>query len=348
MSATRPSRLAGPLALLVAAASTAGVAVGHAPDPVLGSSFWAKDAVLTFRWRTGEVPPAAMQTAIKTAAADSNASKASRAATYSYTSSGSNPIEYGLDVTCGVNGIACFTRSVPSGFTMGFREHGHRFDWGSLKWCQMLTTPWPSGCFDVENIALDEFGHVEGLAHHVNSADDSDYGDAIVQTVARAKPTSGWNSHTYGRCDIATLQTKYDVPSASTKISTCLDLATTTALTASTTSISPGESVIFTATLRVGTSSGYGQLSANSLSGRSVSLQRRALGASSWTTVTTMSAGASAGTYVASSSPTSTYEWRASFTAPSTEGLRSSASASLPIAVGIPCSGSVRALVPCE
>ena len=348
MNPTRSLRRSAAAVALIAAVSVAGQAAGHGPDPVLGSSFWAKDTALSFRWRAGEVPPAALQTAIKAAAADSNATKASRAATYTYVSNGSNPIEYGLDVTCGVNGIACFTRSVPNGFTMGFREHGHVFDWGSLKWCQMLGAPWPNGCFDVENIALDEFGHIEGLGHHVNYANESDYGDAIVQTVARAKPSTGWNAHAYGRCDVATLQVKYDVPSSSTRISTCLDLATSLSLAASSTSIIPGQSVSFTATLKVGSSSGYGQLSGNSLSGRSVSLQRRALGATSWTTIATMSAGASVGTYVATTSPTTTYEWRASFSAPSTEGLRGSASASLPVAVGIPCGASIGTLAPCE
>ena len=40
-------------------------------------------------------------------------------------------------------------------------------DWGTLKWCQAYASP-PNGCYDAETIALDEFGHVEGLNHHVN------------------------------------------------------------------------------------------------------------------------------------------------------------------------------------
>ena len=43
--------------------------------------------------------------------------------------------------TCGVNGLACFTRDAPNGFTMWLREQGHVFDWGTLKWCQAYTTP---------------------------------------------------------------------------------------------------------------------------------------------------------------------------------------------------------------
>ena len=61
----------------------------------------------------------------------------------------------------------------------------------------------PNGCYDAETIALDEFGHVEGLNHHGNYANDSDYLDAVVQTYSRTKPSSGWNMHVFGRCDVA-------------------------------------------------------------------------------------------------------------------------------------------------
>ena len=100
---------------------------------------------------------------------------------------GANPIGYGVGATCGVNGLACFTRDAPSGFTMWLREQGHVFDWGTLKWCQTYATA-PNGCYDAETIALDEFGHVDGLGHHVNKDDDSDYLDAVVQTYSRTKP----------------------------------------------------------------------------------------------------------------------------------------------------------------
>ena len=194
--------LAGPRRAPVAA---------HGPDPVLSDSFFGQDQALLFDWRSGSEPPATLKTAIKAAAADATATRGSQAATFAYDSAGPNPIGYGAGNTCGPNGIACFTRDAPTGFTMWFREQGHVFDWGSLKWCQTYSSP-PNGCFDAETIALDEFGHVEGLDHHVNYADDRDYLDAVVQTVSRAKPAAGWNVHEFGRCDIATLQREYDVP----------------------------------------------------------------------------------------------------------------------------------------
>ena len=45
-------------------------------------------------------------------------------------------------------GLACADGSnAPDSFRVGFREHGHRFDWGILSWCQMLPAP-PSRPFD--------------------------------------------------------------------------------------------------------------------------------------------------------------------------------------------------------
>ena len=97
----------------------------------------------------------------------------------------------------------------PDWFAVYLRENGHRFDWGTLRWCE--ATDRPNGCYDAENITLDELGHVLGLDHHDNLADDSDYGDAVVQTYSRIKPNAFYNAHVFGRCDIATLQQSYDV-----------------------------------------------------------------------------------------------------------------------------------------
>ena len=75
----------------------------------------------------------------------------------------------GSMVPCSSYGIACMNRTgVPDSFAgMWFRPHGWQFDWGTLKWCQALAA-FANGCYDVENVALDEFGHMELLGHHVN------------------------------------------------------------------------------------------------------------------------------------------------------------------------------------
>ena len=319
------------LVALTLVAGLAATAAGHGPDPVLSGPLFAQNQVLLFDWRSGAAPPAALRTAIRAAAADASATRGSKAATFGYDAAGTNPIGYGVGATCGPNGIACFTRDAPDGFTMWFREQGHAFDWGTLKWCQSYASP-PNGCFDVETIALDEFGHVEILNHHVNYADERDYDDAVVQTVSRAKPQAGWNTHRFGTCDVATLQREYDVPNTTTKYSTCLDLSTTLTLVAAPTSVAYGGTTTLTATLKVADVAAYDRLRGNPVSGRPVSLQRRTVGTTTWIAVGTMAVGSS-GTYSLSVKLQSSTEFRAVFKTPTDEGLTGDTSPTVAVAV---------------
>jgi len=312
--------LAAVVALLVAAAGT----TAHSPDPIFTGGRYNQNQNLPFSWRSGSVPASNYQTAIKAAAADASATRGSQAATFSYVAGASNLIGYGVGATCGVTGIACFTRNPPTSFTMWMREQGHRFDWGSLRWCQAYTT-WPNGCFDVENIMLDEFGHVEILNHHSNYTSGSDYLDAVVQTKSRAKPEAGWNAHAFGRCDVASLQLQYDMQSWGAKYSTCLDLATTLALGANAGYVRYGGTVTLTATLKVANNTAYSRLAQNPVSLRTVTLQRRPPGGT-WTTVGTMSNGSTSGTYTRAVQLTAHTEFRALFAIPSNEGLRAATS----------------------
>src|SRR3954454_13564923 len=325
------------LATLGIAISSAGITAAHGPDPFLSGGTFGQNQDLRFRWRSGAEPAAVIKTAIRAAAADATATRASKAPTFTYDSGASNPIGYGVGATCGVNGIACFTRDAPDGFTMWLREQGHVFDWGTLKWCQTYTTA-PNGCYDAETITLDEFGHVDGLNHHVNRDDDSDYLDAVVQTYSRTKPNSGWNMHAFGRCDSATLQLRYDMATSSVKYSTCLDLASVLTIAASPTSIVIGNATTLTATLRVVNDDAYLLLGGNAVSNRTVTLQRRAPGTTTWTTVGSMPAGSSAGTYVLAQRPGSTTEYRAVFKTPSDEGINGDSSGVVKVTVAA-CAG---------
>jgi hypothetical protein len=333
---SRPARI-GRISRAIVVASAAVMlapsgSVAHGPDPALSGTFGANQE-LRFRWRAGSEPTAAIKAAIRAAAVDANDSRGSKAATFTYDSGGPNPIGYGAGATCGVNGLACFTRDAPDGFTMWLREQGHVFDWGTLRWCQAYTTP-PDGCYDAETVALDEFGHVEGLGHHVNFANDSDYADAVVQTFSRTKPSTGWNFHTFRRCDVATLQMLYDMVTWSAKYSTCLDLATTLTLGASTTTIPKGGTMTLTASLHVVDSDGYRRLGGNPISARTVTLQRRPAGGTTWTSVGSMPAGVSSGTYVLAQSPGGATEYRAVFATPSTEGLNGDTSSIVRVSIG--------------
>lgn len=309
---------------------------GHSPDPSLGSGTFPQDGVLRYDWRTGAVPPAPIRTAVNAAAGDIEATRESRAALFVYDAAGTNPIGYGTG-TCGVNGLACFTRDAPDGFTMWFREHGRVFDWGTLKWCQMYTTP-PNGCYDAETVALDEFGHVEGLGHHVNYADDRDYTDAVVQTYSRTKPREGYNMHVLGVCDVARLQIRYDTQHASYPYSTCLDLPTELSLSRSPSWVPYGGTVTFTAFLKIVTVADYGRLSGNPVSRRTIKLQRRPPGGTTWTTIATMPYTTPTGTYAIALRLYGSAEFRAVFSTPTDEGLRGDSSPMVSVAVGS-CTG---------
>jgi hypothetical protein len=329
----RRHRVAIVVGVLLAIAIAAPVDA-HGPDPIVGGGRFAQDDTLTFRWRAGAEPPSAMKTAIRAAAGDVGESKASRAPSFVYSTTGVSQIGYGTG-TCGVNGIGCFTRTAPDSFTMWLREHGRVYDWGTLRWCQMQSTP-TNGCYDAENIALDEFGHVEILDHHLNFSDDSDYEDAVVQTFSRTRPKAGFDAHAFGTCDTATLQMQYDIPLASSSISTCLDLVTVLTLTSNYPQVGEGDSVIFTSTLRTATDTDYVRLSANVLSKRTVRLQRRPAGTSTWSTIATMTSGSPTGTYTTTLTLVATADYRAVFSTPSAEGLRGDTTAALTVTV-TPC-----------
>ncbi|MEO6207555.1 MAG: hypothetical protein ABIP77_06340 [Candidatus Limnocylindrales bacterium] len=327
-------------ALLGTAVAPPVVVLAHAPDPEFSGALWAQNQQLSFRWRSSAEPPAVMKTAILNGAADSNATRAARAATFAYEVTGASPVGYGLSAACSVAGLACFTRTAPDGgFTMWFREQGHAFDWGSLRWCQMYSTA-PDGCYDVETVALDEFGHVQILNHHANFGDESDYLDAVVQTKSRTKPNAGWNMHTYGRCDTATLQKRYDMQTWSAKYSRCLSVNTTLTLVAYPTSVPSGESARLTASLKVAVNDAYGRLSGNPVSNRTVTLQRRPAGSSTWTSIGAMPAISTAGVYAMSVPLTYRTEFRAIFTKPAGEGLNGTTSPIVTVVVTcttLPC-----------
>ena len=337
MTRNRILRIALAALLLAANGALAGGVQAHGPDPVVSSVLFDQNQSLSFRWRSGSEPTTAIKTAIRAAADDANATRASKAPTFVYSSAGANPIGYGPGATCGVNGLACFTRSAPNGFTMWLREQGHVFDWGSLKWCQAYSSP-PSGCYDAETIALDEFGHVEVLDHHVNYSDDRDYEDAVVQTFSRTKPKTGYDRHTFGRCDIATLQREYDTVDSAAKYSTCLDLDTVLTISGPS-SVAYNGSATLSALLKVVDLAAYDRIGANPVTKRTLKLQRRAPGTTDWTTVLTMAPASGSGMYSASLTLRTDTELRAIFATPTTEGLNGDSSGVITVRVGA-CTGT--------
>lgn len=314
-------------------------ATAHSPDPLLGATAWAQDQVVPYTWEPGLVPPAWLATAIDQGAADSNASRGSRAAIYQRQASAPSTIAYGGAVPCSSYGIACMNRTgVPDSFAgMWFRPHGTVLDWGTLKWCQAQATP-SNGCYDARQTALDEFGHIEMLGHHENFADGSDFRDAIVQFAPHSKPNAGWDDHVYGRCDVARLQLEYELQSSSSAVSTCLSLSTTLTIGTTSAYVQPGGTTKITGALEIAVSTAAKRMSGDPLSTRSIQLQRREIGYSTWTTVGTLGAvSGSPGDYAITIKPPSTGDYRLLYDAPTTEGLRDSTSSVITITVAVLC-----------
>lgn len=338
---------AGVLALIVAVGVVQPVAA-DAPDPEVtaGQAYWGQNQSLEYGWLSGFVPPATtMQPPINRGAEDSDASAAANVPRYSI-GTGEGLVAYGKTGTnwsCGATGIACFARSVGNWFHVNFRVHGQVLTnpdgtTFTVRWCDISATP--TNCWDVENVALDEFGHVLGLGHHVNP----DYTDAVVQAKSRtmnASPNTGWNAHVYGKCDGALLQLRYDT-SETTPISDCLitdgdGLNTPLTLTASPPSVSETDPVLFTANLSVATSSTYRLLSGQKLTNRSVSLYRAPQGSSTWTLIGSMT-GSAGGIYKRTVTQSAvTYQWQARFAPSAAEGLDASTSTTIVVNV-VPCS----------
>jgi hypothetical protein len=326
------TRVLGSLLAVVLTAAMTAPAVAHGPDPILSGGLFTQNKVLQYRWTSSGTPPLDMKGAIHAARDDVNASRRSKSPSFDYDTGATNVIYYGTDVPCGTNGLACFRRDTPDWFGMWFRPNGYRYDWGTLRWCELSGA---DGCYDAENIALDEFGHVLVLDHHDNFNDDSDYKDAVVQTFSRTKPKAGYNAHAFGRCDVAALQQAYDIQSSTTLYSTCFDVPTVVTLAVSDSSVSSGSMVTFTSTL---TSAGGGRLSNNPMNGRTVVLQQRT--SAGWSDVLTMAGTSTNGQYRASLTARSTQDYRALFRGPSNEGVETDASSAITVTVSSSCAGT--------
>jgi hypothetical protein len=313
------AQLATLLTLTLVAAPT----VASTPTPASGPT-WEPNQAVPFRWKDGAVPPAWMKTAIKAAATDSNASRGARAAILSYDAGAKAWVAYTADIPT-TYAVGYAVRNVPTSFNVRLRPHGYVLDWGKLRWCEYYDNP-PDGCYDAEMITLHEFGHVQTLGHADESKVDK-WNETVMHEIPKTKPRTGWNKHSFGVCDVARLQIRYDVLSTTTSYSTCLSVPTDLTVAASSTSVGYDGSVKFTANLRVADSAPYAKLVGNKLSQRTVTLQRRVPGTASWSSVTDMApVSGVAGAYSASQRVTATYEWRARFAATADEGLEASTS----------------------
>jgi hypothetical protein len=310
------------------------------PTPSAGT-IWAGNEVLEFRWRAGATPPGWMQAEMRAAATDVNTSRRSKAPTFIVDEDATDSLGYETSLPCGATSIGCASKVVPEWWRVGLRVHGHWFDWGQLRWCQALPEP-RDGCFDAELVTLHELGHIEVLGHYEDAFEPGEavgpWADSVMHVVTRARPRTGWNAHAFGRCDVAALQRRYDVPNDTSAYSTCVTLATTLSLGASATSVGYRQPVVLSSVLRVDDRDSYGKLGGNRLSDRPVVIQRRAAGGSTWLSLGEMSPTAGSGGYSFTITPQSTADYRAVFARPAGEGLTGASSVVITVRVAA-CGG---------
>jgi len=176
-------------------------------------------------------------------------------------------------------------------------------------------------------VALDEFGHIEIIGHHVNYADESDYTDSVVQATSRSRP---------GRAGTRTSSGVATSPACSSSTSSRAPMGWSRPASRSVPSatlIAAGGSVRITGNLKIAVASAARSLSGDPLSGRAINLQRRALGSTTWATMAALTATGTAGSYAISFAPASTVDYRLSFSATSPEGLLGSVSSVVRITV---------------
>jgi hypothetical protein len=310
--------------------------VSPRPVPVLSDPRWAQNTVLRYRWDAGEPPPSSIRSTLNAVADDASTTRRSQAPTYRYDATATDGFRYteNFPSWSSPDAIANAARSVPDWWVVYIRPQGYEFRWGPMRWCQIDPG---DGCFDVERIVLHELGHVVGLDHPERAGFRLRPFDTAMHSTSPARPDSGSQMHAFGPCDTATLQERYDVPSTSSRYSTCNSVDTTLVLTSSETSVDKDEPVTFVATLRVTNRDAYGRLGGNALSGRSVQLRRRLTGTDGPWQGFWMGAGPGAGTYTLTFNPSSSYDYQATFQGPSDEGLNGSTSAVILVHVNPGC-----------
>ena len=255
------------------------------PVPETGPATWEQDERLTFRWGPGQTPGWVRQ-AVTAAAIDVEASRRSRAATFAYSESGDDMVRLAAQMSgpC-IAALACANGVIPSWWKVLIRPHGAEVDWGTVRWCQAYDDP-PAGCYDLEHAMVHEFGHIEGLAH------PEDFGwrlgvlETVMATAPPQRPQTGWNLHRFGPCDAARLQRRYDIADG-TRLADCGRLGSRLTIEASASAVGAFQPVTITAALRVKDRDAYDRLGGNRLSGRSVAIERRPVGSTSWTPLET-------------------------------------------------------------
>ena len=207
-------------------------------------------------------------------------------------------------------------------------------------WCESTAQVGSTdGCFDTRRVTLHEAGHAVGLSRTSNghahfpggAGTNPDY--SVMHDPPIPKPTAGYNQRWLGTCDLLSLAIDYDIDSPFTDTYPGCgdhlgapaaqngDIDTTTTQSTSSVVLRAGQSFSFTGTLKIVTASILGELSANGLAGRTVTIYRRTTTGSyaSYTTATVASGEGGSWTRSISNALSTTFVFQARYTPNSTD-----------------------------
>jgi hypothetical protein len=309
----------------------------RSPRPVPVYDRWFPWSVLSFRFHGTDTSPSWMREAVEDAADDATDTSRSLSPIFVPAGSGSlGVIRYSssFPATCS-NAIACAGHDADQ-WTLRMRPQGYDFRWGELHWCQKTLM---DGCFDAERVALHEFGHVVGLDHPEVAGFRLSPSYTVMHQVTASRPHASWERHSFGPCDVASLQEQFGTPTMSTLISTCNDVDARLNLSASAGAVGAGERIVLSAVLKVRSDADYGELSGMRLNGRSVQLRRRAAGSTGAWTTSWMRWAEVPGLYTITLYPRASYDYQAVFAAPDDEGLHGDSSDVVTVRVTGGCAG---------
>ncbi len=219
------------------------------PVPAFAAGGWPRDTTLPFGWLSGAVPPDWARTAVVNGATDASQTSASRSPRFVFRGGAADTIRYTPQFPgfCRY-GIACASRRHARllGGLAASARHGLQLGHPAL-----VPAEDSAGCFDLRRVVIHELGHVAGLDHPSSAGFSLAAKETVMHAITPARPSPGSSRHAFGRCDVATLQELYDVPTNDAPISSCNDVPTTLALSASTPAVAPGQSVRLRAELQV-------------------------------------------------------------------------------------------------